>query len=332
VATADDVLGRAAPAPGFAPSDKSVVARSPWQHAWARLRRDKVGIMCSAFILLLIAFAAAAPLFERLTGHTLNKSNSTGTDDLTLLPVTPLHGCHVDGQWKIGDQSCFLLGASDSLGHDMLVQLAYGARTSLFIGLVATALTMFIALLAGLAAGFFGGVVDGVLSRIMEVVAAFPFLLFAIVMSVTFGPSRATVITVIAFFSWYYAGRIFRADVLSLREREFVVAARMLGASSTRILFRHVLPHLVGPLIVLASLSIAAAIGTEAALSFLGFGLPIEVASWGRMIDQAVPGGLYRNAPHLMLFPGSLLVLAVLAFNLLGDSLRDALDPRGGGI
>jgi peptide/nickel transport system permease protein len=330
VATAD-ALSRTAPTPGFAP-EKGVVARSPWQHAWARLRRDRVGIVCTTFILLLFAFAASAPLFERLTGHTLNKSNSTGTDDLTLLPVPPLHGCHVDGQWKIGDPSCFLLGASDALGHDMLVQLAYGARTSLFIGIVATALTMVIALLAGLAAGFFGGVVDGVLSRVMEIVAAFPFLLFAIVMSVTFGPSKATVISVIAFFSWYYAGRIFRADVLSLREREFVVAARMLGASSTRILFRHVLPHLVGPLIVLASLSIAAAIGTEAALSFLGFGLPIEVASWGRMIDQAVPGGLYRNAPHLMLFPGSLLVVTVLAFNLLGDSLRDALDPRGGGI
>jgi ABC-type dipeptide/oligopeptide/nickel transport system permease subunit len=330
VATADEVLGRAAPAPGFAPADKSVVARSPWLHAWARLRRDKVGIACSAFILLLVAFAAAAPLFEHLTGHTLNKSNSTGTDDLTLLPVTPLHGC--DGISKIGDQSCFVFGASDALGHDMLVQLAYGARTSLFIGVVATTLTMLIALMAGLAAGFYGGVVDGVLSRLMEVVAAFPFFLFAIVMSVTFGASTATVITVIVFFSWFYAGRIFRADVLSLREREFVLAARMLGASSGRILIRHVLPHLIGPLIVLASLSIAAAIGFEAALSFLGFGLPIEVASWGRMIDQAVGGGLYRNAPHLMLFPGTLLMLTVLAFNLLGDSLRDALDPRGGGI
>ncbi|MDX6378112.1 MAG: peptide/nickel transport system permease protein [Gaiellaceae bacterium] len=329
MATAEDVLGRAAPAPGFVP-EKGVVARSPWQHAWARLRRDKVGMVCSGFILLLVAFAAAAPLFERLTGHTLNKSNSTGTDDLTLLPVPPLHGC--DGLSKIGDQKCFVLGASDALGHDMLVQLAYGARTSLFIGVVATILTMSIALLAGLAAGFFGGVVDGVLSRVMEVTAAFPYLLFAIIASVTFGASMATVIAVITVFSWFYAGRIFRADVLSLREREFVVAARMLGASSARILFRHVLPHLVGPLIVLASLSIAAAISFEAALSFLGFGLPIEVASWGRMINQAVPGGLYRNAPHLMLFPGSLLVLTVLAFNLLGDSLRDALDPRGGGI
>ncbi len=311
-------------------SPKAVVARSPWQLAWSRLRRDKAAWVCTTFIVSLVLFAASAPLLEDLTGHKLNKSNSAGVDFYTLLPVTPLHGCHVNGQWKIGDKGCFLLGASDTLGHDMLVQLAYGARTSLFIGVVATLVTMVVALIAGLLAGYFGGVVDGSLSRLMEIVAAFPFLLFAIVASVTFGPSQQTVIIVIAFFSWYYAGRIFRADVLSLREREFVAAAKMLGARTSRILGRHVFPHLVGPLIVLASLSIAAAIGTEAALSFLGFGLPVETASWGRMIDQAVPGGLYRNAPHLMLFPGSLLVLTVLAFNLLGDSLRDALDPRGG--
>jgi peptide/nickel transport system permease protein len=240
--------------------------------------------------------------------------------------------CYVNGQWRVGAHDCFLLGASNVRGNDMLVQLSYGARTSLLIGIAATTLTMILALAAGLLAGFFGGFVDGTLSRVMEIIAAFPFLLFAIVMSVTFGPSRTTVITVIAFFSWFYAGRIFRAEVLTLREREFVVAARMLGATNWRILTKHIFPHLISPLIVLASLSMAAAISTEAALSFLGFGIPVEVASWGRMIDQAVPGGLYRNAPHLMLFPGTLLVLTVLAFNLLGDSLRDALDPRGGRV
>jgi peptide/nickel transport system permease protein len=331
VATADALTDAAVPTPGFAPTT-GVVARGPWQHAWARLKKDRVGIASTIFIGWLFLFAACAPLFEKLTNHPLNKSQSSGTDDLTLLPVTPMHGCSSYLPWNWGDVHCFPLGASDSLGHDMLVQLSYGARTSLLIGIAATTLTMIIALAAGLLAGFFGGFVDGTLSRVMEIVAAFPFLLFAIVMSVTFGPSRATVITVIAFFSWYYAGRIFRADVLTLREREFVVAARMLGATNWRILRRHILPHLVSPLIVLASLSMAAAISTEAALSFLGFGIPVEIASWGRMIDQAVPGGLYRNAPHLMLFPGTLLVLTVLAFNLLGDSLRDALDPRGGRV
>ena len=333
MATADaNALDTAVPAAGEFAVAKGVVARSPWQHAVARLRKDRVGIASAIFIGWLFLFAACAPLFEKLTNHPLNKSQSTGTDDLTLLPVTPMHGCNSYLPWKWGDVNCFPLGASDSLGHDMLVQLAYGARTSLLIGIAATALTMTLALAAGLAAGFFGGFVDGTLSRLMEIIAAFPFLLFAIVMSVTFGPSRTTVITVIAFFSWFYAGRIFRAEVLTLREREFVVAARMLGATNRRLLSKHIFPHLISPLIVLASLSMAAAISTEAALSFLGFGIPVEIASWGRMIDQAVPGGLYRNAPHLMLFPGTLLVLTVLAFNLLGDSLRDALDPRGGRV
>ena len=122
-----------------------------------------------------------------------------------------------------------------------------------------------------------------------------------------------------------------RAEVLALREREFVAAARMLGARNFRILYRHILPHLLGPVIVYGTLAIASAIGFEAALSYLGFGLPVGTPSWGRMISDAVPGGLYRNDPYLMIFPGSLLVLAVLAFNLLGDGLRDALDPRGGG-
>jgi peptide/nickel transport system permease protein len=166
----------------------------------------------------------------------------------------------------------------------------------------------------------------------MDLVAAFPFLLFAIVMSVTFGASTATVIGTIAFFSWFYPGRIFRGEVLALREREFVSAARMLGASNRRILMKHILPHLIGPAIVYGTLAIASAIGFEAALSYLGFGLPVNVASWGRMISDAVPGGLYRNDPGLMFYPGTLLVLTVLAFNLLGDGLRDALDPRGGGV
>jgi len=307
-----------------------VVARSPWAFGARRLLHDKVAIVSTIFILLLFAFAAAAPAFENLTGHPVNKSNIAGTDDLTLLPVGPMHGCRGDGG-QIGDKGCFILGASNVRGNDMLVQLAYGARTSLFIGFVSTILLMIAALFFGLVAGFFGGVTDTVISRVIDVIAAFPFLLFAIAMSVTFGASRATVIGIIAFFGWFYPARIFRADVLGLREREFISAARMLGASNSRILFRHVLPHLMGPAIVYATLSVSVAIGFEAALSYLGFGLPVDVPSWGRMISDAVPGGLYRNDPHLMVFPGTLLVLTVLAFNLLGDGLRDAFDPRGSG-
>ena len=293
-------------------------------------RNDVTGgaaIVSVVFICLLVVFALAAPAFESWTGHPKNTSNSSGSDDLTLLPVGPMTGCH--GIGDVGNDDCFVLGSANISGYDMLVQLSYGARTSLFIGLVSTALTVAVALLLALIAGYMGGIVDAVISRLMDVVAAFPFLLFAIAVSVVFRSNQWTVIFVIVFFSWFYPARLFRSEVLSLREREFVAAARMLGASTPRILRKHILPHLIGPAVIYSSLAIATAILFEAALSFLGFGLPVDVPSWGRMISEAVPGGLYRNAPHLMVFPGTLLVLTALAFNLLGDGLRDALDPKG---
>ena len=305
------------------------VARSPWNLAAARLRRDWVALGSIGFIVLLVLFALAAPVFQTWTGHPVNKSNSTGVDDYSLLPVGPMHGC-VDGLASVGERACFVLGASNSLGYDMLVQLAYGARTSLIIGILVTILTLAIGLLTGLVAGYAGGWSDALIARLMDVIAAFPFLLFAIATSVVFGPSMLLVVVVISVFSWYYPGRLFRGEVMAIRNREFVQAAQMLGASRTRIVVRHLLPQLVGPIIVYASISVAGAIGAEAALTYLGFGLPFEVPSWGRMISDAVPGGLYRNAPHLMLIPGTLLVLTVLAFNLLGDGIRDAVDPRGG--
>lgn len=309
------------------PQAVNTAGRGPWALMWRRLRRDKAAIVSIVFILLLVAFAMAAPAFESWTGHTKNASNPLGSDELTLLPVSMMDGC--SGLGDVGQRDCFLLGASNVSGYDMLVQLSYGARTSLFIGLMATALTVSVALLMALIAGYMGGIADTVISRIMDVVAAFPFLLFAIAVSVVFRSNQWTVILVIVFFSWFYPARLFRAEVLSLREREFVAAARMLGASTPRILRKHILPHLIGPAVIYATLAIATAILFEAALSFLGFGLPADVPSWGRMISDAVPGGLYRNAPHLMVFPGTMLVLTALAFNLLGDGLRDALDPKG---
>lgn len=310
-------------------TSRMMLSRTPRQLAMARLRRDYVALASAGFIVLLVIFALLGPAFAAWTGHPVNTSNSAGVDDYTLLPVGPMHGC-TDGLASVGDRACFVLGASNNLGYDMLVQLSYGARTSLLIGVVATVLILAVALLLGVVAGYVGGWTDAVIARTMDVVAAFPFLLFAIAASVAIGPSMWFVIIVIAFFSWFYPGRIFRGEVMSLRSREFVTAARMLGASNRRIVFRHLMPQLIGPATVYASLSVAAAIAAEAALSYLGFGLPLDVPSWGRMIADAVPGGLYVNAPFLMIFPGTLLVLTVLAFNLLGDGLRDALDPHGG--
>ena len=233
----------------------SAPTRGPWALMWRRLRRDKAALASMAFIILLFSFAAAAPLFESWTNHPQNASNGAGSDSVTLLPVGPLGGC--DGVTDVGKDTCFILGASNVSGHDMLVQLSYGARTSLFIGVVSTAITVAVALVMGLLAGYSGGFTDGVISRLMDVVAAFPFLLFAIAVSTVFRSNVWTVLFGIAAFSWFYPARLFRAEVLSLREREFVSAARMLGASTPRILRKHIFPHLVGATVVYASLSIA---------------------------------------------------------------------------
>jgi peptide/nickel transport system permease protein len=300
-----------------APGEPVVAARSPWQIAWRRLKRDRVAIAGGVFILLLVLFAASAPLLESATGHAVDQNDvRNGLDDRNI-PV----GAFTNNYW---------LGA-DQLGRDLIVRAAYGARTSLFVGLTATALSLIVGIITGIMAGYFGRWVDNGISRTIDIMAAFPILLFAICMSVVLGASYATVIFTIAIFSWFYPARIFRGEVLALREREFIDAARMVGASNYRIMRRHVLPHLLGPVIVYGTLAIAAAIGFEAALSFLGFGLPADVPSWGRMISDAVPSGRYYLAPWMMIVPGTLLFLTVLAFNLLGDGLRDALDPRGGG-
>jgi peptide/nickel transport system permease protein len=300
-----------------APGEPAVAARSPWEIAWRRLRRDRVALLGAFFIVLLVLFAICAPVFESLTGHDVGENDVRNGLDERNVPVGPF----TNDYW---------LGA-DQLGRDLVVRAAYGARTSLLVGVTATSIALTIGLLTGLVAGFYGRWVDEGLSRVIDIVAAFPFLLFAICMSVVLGASYVTVILTIAAFSWFYPARIFRGEVLAVREREFVDAARMVGASNWRIMRRHILPHLVGPLIVYGTLAVAAAISFEAALSFLGFGLPADVPSWGRMISDAVPGGRYNLAPWMMVVPGTLLFMTVLAFNLLGDGLRDALDPRGGG-
>ncbi len=300
-----------------APGEPVVPARSPWEIAWRRLRRDRVAIVGAVFIVLLLLFALSAPLFESATGHAVDENDVRNGLDERNIPV----GAFTNGYW---------LGA-DQLGRDLVVRAAYGARTSLFVGVTATTFALLVGIITGLAAGYFGRCVDDSISLIIDVVAAFPVLLFAICMSVVLGASYVTVIFTIAAFSWFYPARIFRGEVLAIREREFIDAARMVGASNWRIMRRHILPHLIGPVIVYGTLAVAAAISFEAALSFLGFGLPADVPSWGRMISDAVPGGRYNLAPWMMVVPGTLLFLTVLAFNLLGDGLRDALDPRGGG-
>ncbi len=234
--------------------------------------------------------AICAPLFETITGHAVDENDvRNGLDDRNV-PV----GAFTNGYW---------LGA-DQLGRDLIVRVAYGART--LAGHrhhVDDRWRCSSAILAGVAAGFFGRWIDNGISRTVDVFAAFPFLLFAICMSVVLGASYATVIFTIVFFSWFYPARIFRGEVLAIREREFIDAARMVGASNWRIMRRHIMPHLLGPVIVYGTLSIAAAISFEAALSFLGFGLPAERAvvgphDRGRRVQRPLhPGAVDDDRP-----------------------------------
>ena len=234
--------------------------------------------------------------------------------------------------------SFFLLGSDSQLGRDEFLRLLYGARVSLEVAIGATILGMVVGVLMGAIAGYFGGWMDTIVSRITEIVMAFPVLLFIIALAstvgdrlnrVTFGflqPGVFTLTIVIGVFGWYYPARIIRAVVLSLREKEFVEAARMLGASDARIIRSHLLPHLVAPIIVYSTLIIAQNVLLEAGLSFLGIGIPLEVPSWGNLLSTAPD--YYLAQPWLMIWPGLALLFTTLSFNLLGDGLRDAFDPR----
>jgi peptide/nickel transport system permease protein len=299
-----------------------ITARSPLQLFWRRLRRDKVSMVALAFIVLLIAMALLAPVIVSIAGTPGPKVQSSEALDVFGTPTGP------SAEHPFG---------VDRLGRDIFSRTIYGARVSLEVALIATGIAVFIGVSIGLVAGFYRGWVDTVLSRLTDVVLAFPILLLGLGLAAAcsgangcFGgliePGLPVVIMVIAIINWTYIARIVRGQVLSLREKEFVEAARSLGASDRRIIVREILPNLVAPLIVYSSLLIPANILLEAALSFLGVGVGGGTPSWGGMISEAT--SLFPDAWWFMLFPGLALLLTVLAFNLVGDGLQDALDPR----
>jgi len=216
---------------------------------------------------------------------------------------------------------------SDVLGRDVLARLLYGARISLLVGLAAIAVGGAIGILAGLLAGYFGGWVDDVMMRLADTQLAFPFILLAIMFLVVLGPGVTNLILVLGIGQWVTYARIVRAETLSLREKEFVEAARALGDSTTMILFRTILPNIVAPLTVMASFNVASVILTEASLSFLGLGVPVAVPTWGSMLAES-RDTLLANKWWLAAFPGLAIMLTVLSFNIMGDWLRDLLDPR----
>jgi peptide/nickel transport system permease protein len=263
-------------------------------------------------ILLVGAAALLAPLVATWTGHPPNLPfPNTGTNSFGN-PVGP--GTHH-----------FLLG-TDNLGRDLLVRILYGARISLFVGLLTTAIAAVGGVSIGLVAGYFGGFIDTLLARFVDAVLSFPVIITALALAAVLGPSLQIVIGVIAFFSWAGIARIVRGQTLSLKEKEYIEAARSIGASPWRIMFVDILPNLLGPVLVLSTLYIPTAVSFEATLSFLGIGVPLPTASWGNIL--AIANSYYQVAWWFVVFPAAALLATTLAFNLLGDGIRDAMDPR----
>jgi peptide/nickel transport system permease protein len=305
--------GQAAAGAGAAEPAGAIQGRSPWRLAWERVRRDPAAVASAATIVLIVVAAVAAPAIAHAVGHGPDDQYTDTGLTVAGLPVGPSHR--------------FLLG-TDNLGRDLLVRIAYGARISLLVGVVATLLATVAGVVVGLAAGYFGGVVDVVLARFMDAVLSFPYLLFAIALVSVFHPSLAISILVIAVFSWAAIGRIVRGQTLSIREQEYIEAAWSVGSGTLRVMFVEILPNLVAPVIVLATLLIPTAIVFEATLSFLGLGVAPPTPTWGGMLSDSL--AFYQVAWWFPLFPGLALLATTLAFNLLGDSVRDALDPTAG--
>ncbi|HXW44036.1 MAG TPA: ABC transporter permease [Streptosporangiaceae bacterium] len=307
---------------------RKIQGRSLGQIAWMRLRRDRVAMGSAIFVIFLILVAVAGPfLVQNPDVYHPNLLNPT------LLSPNGRFG---------GISLAHPFGVEPTTGRDVLSRIVNGARYSLLIASLATALAVIIGVFFGIIAGYFGGWVDTLIARTMDVFLAFPLLVFAIALvgvlpttaifagiSVSGNGLRiGLLIFIIGFFSWPYMGRIIRGQTLSLREREFVDAARSLGARGPYILFRELLPNLWGPILVYATLLIPTNILFEAALSYLGVGIIPPTPSWGEMLSDAVTNGYYYIDPMYMFIPGMAIFLTVMAFNLFGDGLRDALDPK----
>ncbi len=321
--TAAETAGAPETPPPEATESARIVGRSPSQLFWMRFRQDRFALAGLAVILLLVLLAIFAPAFAALVGHGPNELFQRETTDVFGIPEGPT--------------SSFWFGADNS-GRDVFVRTIYGTRVSLLVGVLATLIAVVVGIVLGVIAGYYGGALDTVISRTTDIILSVPLLLFAIGIVAacstskegclfgTVKPGMGLVILIISLFTWPYVARLVRGNTLSLREREFVEASRSLGAGDLRIMFREILPNLVSPIIVYASLLIPSNILFEAYLSFLGLGVPDDTPSWGNMVSDSLEN--FDVVWWLWVFPGLFLLVSVLAFNLLGDGLRDALDPR----
>lgn len=285
------------------------VRAQPMHPLLRSLRHARLALLGIAILATVMVAAATAPW---ITPHDPQQG------DLRFAQLPPA--------WERGGNAAFPLG-TDELGRDIASRVIYGARVSLFVGITVVLLAGVIGVTVGLVSGYYGGRIDDILMRLADIQLAVPFILFAIAVMAVLGPGLRNLIVVLGISSWVSYGRVVRGVVLSVREREFVEAARASGARTERILLRHIFPNVVAPVIVVASFAVASAILAEAALSFLGLGIPPAVPTWGGMVatgrDYIQTGQWWMTT-----FPGIAIMLTVLGVNVVGDWLRDYLDPR----
>ncbi len=279
-----------------------------WKLTWRRFRRSKLAVIALIYVALVTLLAVAAPLVAER-----GRAVAFGPDDIDFkVRMQPPDARH-------------LLG-TDDLGRDVLSRMIHGARVSLTVGFLATAISLILGSLLGALAGYYGGAADWVVSRVIEIVLCFPFLVLNLGIVALFGPSLYTIMIALGLTSWTTEARFVRGEFLRIREMEFAYAARASGARDARIILRHLLPNALAPVLVSASFGVATAILTESALSFLGFGVPLPTATWGSILAAAEEN--IEHAWWLVIFPGVAIFLTVAAFNVIGDRFRDALDPR----
>jgi peptide/nickel transport system permease protein len=304
--------------PGLPPDDgagetsvegPALAARSLRADAWRRLKKNRLAMAGLIWIIFMIIIAATADLW---VPHFFGDPISIDTTKVSQQSLLPPSAAHPFG--------------TDKLGRDILSRTVYGARVSLMVGVVAVGISVIVGLLLGAVAAYWGGWWDSVIMRTADVFFAFPYVLFAITLIAVLGPGVQNVFIAIGILGWPSIARVFRSSILSVKENEYVDAARSMGGSSRRIVFRHITPNSIAPIIVLATMSIGGAILTEAALSFLGMGVRPPSPSWGGMLSEA--RSYLFTAPWLMLYPGLAILTTVLGFVLLGDGLRDALDVK----
>jgi len=333
--TADETGGSSASAAAPEHQQRVIKGRSLSQIAWMRLRRDRVALVGAGMIAFFVLAAIFAPLICAVAGVNPDKFY---TETINVNAGSAPKG----GPFGSGISGDHWLGVEPGTGRDLMARLLYGARVSLVVALSATALSVIVGTVMGVTAGYFGGWVDNAISRIMDLLLAFPSLLFIIALTpvltqrladlgVDAGATRwrvAVLVSILSFFGWPYFGRVIRGQTLSLREREFVEAARVVGASPAHILFRQLLPSLWVTIIVYATLIIPSFVALEAALSFLGVGVGEPTPTWGSILNSSVRWA--ATVETYFFIPGTCLFLLVLAFNLFGDGLRDALDPKAG--